>query len=180
MKVGSKVQITTPDFFERCGYPISFKEAKDKLIADVYLKTGLYLHDALATYFPFLDTKFNLFYSKSKEVSEIIDLMTRCYLREDLRYGGDDRKVFTINLPEHKDKFAFIHRRKVVYSGTFEANDYEDGGNQLVNRKCHVLFALQICDNWYDKNLSDKMVWQRQTDKDYLWIEKSNLKLIHV
>lgn len=182
MKIGSKVKILKPELFIRCGYPMSMENAKKKLDEHFIQTVGHNTNMALLEMFPFLkhQTPFNIYEYESKEMDVIIDTLAYAYNRNVLSFGGSSRILETEICEELEGKYAMIIERKVKHTGDREVNDYDDGGNQLINRKAHVLFRLDIVKPDPVGSFVGKFV--SSVDLSYnseVWIEKCHLGLVH-
>jgi len=144
IRVSDKVKIINPEFFIRCGYPKSQK-------SEIEVVKKEFRHVIL-----------NMICSREKCHSFDIDrhnhlLEKVCreiaYARlRNMGYGGNERKIYTERLEEHKDKTFRVVSIKFCKTGKYyppsgpsgggyyAEDDYESGG--LANEKTHKILHI--------------------------------------
>lgn len=156
IKVGDKVTIINPEFFVRCGYPMTFEQAckeveekfcKEKDVMDFLCKIGLV--EEKNKYL--VDKDYTLIRTKDK----IIGALGYYYLGRVKRFGGSERKIYTIRKEDYvkinTDNVWKVTKYKMVVTGTYYPPgggynyygeyDYEPGG--LSNMEQHKILQLE-------------------------------------
>lgn len=135
MKVGDIVKIVNPEMLIRVGYPETLESAKEKLNDWVKAKTGKDIYADIKAHYPFL-LDLN---------GEILKEFAKQFNKNHLKFGGNDRKVYTKRVDEYENKFAKIIGRKTRQTGTREANNKPKGRRYILNyQKTHVFFELAL------------------------------------
>lgn len=144
---GDRVIIKNPEFFIRCGYPLCLK---DKLIE---IENSKFHQDKiieLIRYFELYDNSFNQDFGVEYPIKKALALGL---LRKD-KFGGNERKIYTKQIPELKDKVFHAFGKRVVNTGIRIAGstrsnwdgDPDYNPPYLDKQKSHVI--LEIWDQY--------------------------------
>jgi len=140
IRVNDKIKIKNPSFFIRCGYEMCVKEVAEQLRTSHSHEFKEFVSDLLSKYQKkFL--KLNLDCSKM-EYSFFSNLAyEKCSLNN---FGGNERKIKTISIPELKDVILKVESVKFVKTGIRTTyHDYEEGSfSYLKNEKTHKILNL--------------------------------------
>lgn len=169
MKVGNIVRIINPEVLIRVGYPETRISASEKLDQQIFLDHGKQFNDLMRETFSFLDYK---------ELSTIQEAVSSAYMRKVLKFGGDNKEVYTNYDPELLDKYAQIVDRKVKYSGTHTKRSGTRKRNYLTNPVAHVFYRIVERDiSHQSTGFLDQHLYCSSKSKG-TWIEKKNLEFI--
>lgn len=156
------IQIKNPEFFVRCGYPLSLKDKMNELdnskeykerLLDFMCSVGLagkIDNDSFGNEV-FRQIPYNtpdIEYKVTKEIAYGL-------LRKS-KFGGNKRKIYTVTIPELKDKVFRVFDKRIVNTG-IRVNGSSYGGYgefyddydppYLGNQKSHVI--LEILDQYH-------------------------------
>ncbi len=151
IRVGDTVRIINPTFFLRCGYPMSFEEAFNKVYNSMFEDVR-----NLVNKIPCLENFKNdqaIDWAEIKIEKELAKL----YLKLN-HYGGRERKIYSEIIDQLKGRETVVCRKFVKYTGTYypgyQASAWDDGDESepayLGNSKAHVILVLDLLQ--YDGN----------------------------
>ena len=171
------IQIKNPEFFVRCGYPICLKDKINELdncaqykekLSDFMCSVGLAgkVDNDIFGNEVFRQIPYNtpdIEYKITKEIAYGL-------LRK-IKFGGDERKIYTKTISELKDKVFRVFGKRIVNTGTRISGssnggwdlDFDYDPPYLSNQKSHVILEI-----W------DQYCLYKEFDKYY------NLKSDHV
>jgi hypothetical protein len=175
IRKGDRVKVVNPEFFIRCGYPMTkedvlrsvLKTGDVKKIEDFLSDFGIYQHFFAI---PGTDIKHTL---ETRAYTQVFDRVADALAYGILaakRFGGRERKVFTEKKEQYLNAEGTVVGRKVVNSGYYQpgwSDEYEGEPAYLTNQKTHVIFDVEL-----DYNPEQK-IWYPYT---CLQIEKTNLQ----
>ena len=103
IRVGDTVKIINPQFFVRCGYQLSFEEACEEVKEEYGNRIEKFLQS-----FNFIATpRWKDIVSRENKYSQVFDkvvaILAYSYTKAK-KFGGNERKIFTKDLPDYKDK----------------------------------------------------------------------------
>ena len=174
IRVGDLVQIVKPEMFIRCGYPLTVREVK----ASFYEKGEPKEDDRyqkIMDLFKSAGVRFNsdMFSTSShalrkKSINKIIDALAYEIVRAK-GFGGDERKLYTKDVPALAGNVYRVCHKKVCVTGTYfpavmnedywaGQDDYEPAG--LSDTKTHVILYLDYVsegDMAKIKNISEEI-----------------------
>ena len=159
-RYGDTVKIINPEFFVRCGYPLTLEDAKERLVSQKQremicaLLNENYCIDKIGYAEPtiddlsFRDVDSHSFYHK------ILDEVAYFQLYK-ARFGGSERKIYTKRLDNLLNHEAVVISKRTVKTGT-RVNGYydEDGGSPpyLSQEKTHIILTVNV-------NTTEKDSW---------------------
>jgi len=157
IKKGDWVRIINPEFFIRCGYPLCLGDAQEKIKE----KHGKRIDDFINKTFEsesVADYSFNVPNFKIEQCYDrILMALSRHYVYLN-GFGGKERKIYTKNIPEHKDKIYRVAEKsyKVTghycagYSGYSYEGEYDCEPAYLEDQKRRTLLHLSqyTVENW--------------------------------
>lgn len=148
IRINDVVKIKNPSFFLRCGYEMCIKEVAQQL-QDSHSQEL----KELITNILFKDKKikknvqFNLDLSKIQNQFFLNLAYEKCALKN---FGGNERKIKVIEIPELKDTTFKVESIKFVKTGFRTTHyDYEDGYKFSYLKDEHTHKILNLC---YDYN----------------------------
>jgi len=122
VRVGDIVQIVEPEFFIRCGYPLSFQDAyeivKEKYTDSVHkflVETEFRQERTNHLGFPILSLDPP---SKDWTIQKILKALTYEYVANK-GFGGEDKKIYTERREECIGKKYKVKEKRVVKTGTY-------------------------------------------------------------
>lgn len=138
---GDVVRIVNPEFFVRCGYPLTVKDGVKSLTED---------KDKYNEILQFADKfKVNV---KSYDFSKLMKILGY-YDIKGKRFGGDERKIFTETIKGMEGKEFVVLSKKVVMTGVRDGGYagssyyYDDSDSyeppSLYDTKTHIILYLQ-------------------------------------
>lgn len=180
IRVNDIVEITNPEVFVRCGYPLTTQIIKDAFTDEQWAATDIFLkkHFDIAQYepIPFLpDTM--------KDKGSLDNVMTAIaiqYMKEK-KWGGTERKIYTVHNPELLGHSGTVINKRVVKTGNYESGgggygydgeyDYEPA--YLSECKTHVILTIRR--DWRDIEIEQKNVklLDKKSDEE-LWLQIMN------
>jgi len=184
IRVGDTVRIINPEFFIRCGYPMSFKDAcrivekehKDRIAEFIrgfdfttYTNKGSGLLG-----FPISEEK----WEDNRTFSKIVGALAYEYVRAK-RFGGTERKIYTKHCPDYKDKRMTVEYIKFFQTGNYVrgsgesydsyAGEYDYDPSFLEDQKTHKILGLCPLDAVFffhpDKNVDDYIIESIHVEK---------------
>ena len=156
IRVGDVVQITNPEFFIRCGYPLSMEDMRaevqkyfGKHISDLMLSIGgekLITSDATNSTIWTDDYGSNPW--ENRAYLEVVDGLAYARLCSK-KFGGNTRQLFTTRNEEHMGKKARVEAIRIVKTGTRDSGSYHsmDGDYDppcLMNEKTHKILTVDF------------------------------------
>jgi len=156
-RVGDHIEVINPLFFLRCGYPLSFQEVREEIrnkysdeISSFIKKIkrdamGLDKQDVAEQ----KDSLYDIIWTskiKDRTTEEVVKDVSY-YVLKKRNFGGSERLVHTVEIPELKNKEFVVVSKKICYSGTYGhggggwGEDYEP--NYLANTKAHVILYIE-------------------------------------
>ena len=141
INIGDKVKIINPQFFKRCGYPLSLEKAVDH-VRDNYNKEIVDLLKSITeipeTYY-FKNIPLN-HYNKNNIIKEF----ALAYMKAK-NYGGNTREIETFTAEEYTNLVFTVIDKKIVKTGIYSKShggldDYNPP--QLINQKSHIILYL--------------------------------------
>ena len=154
-KKGDKVRIINPQIFIRCGYPETIESAGEKMEKWFKEKYGKSLESHLLEFFPFLSdpliSEYKIILEESSfDFDKIKESFYRAYLKNELNFGGRERRVYTKYEPQLEGKICKIISEKpmIKKSGNYvhssggrgPDDDYEPA--YLRDVKTHVFYEV--------------------------------------
>ena len=151
-RYGDIVQIINPEFFVRCGYPLTLEDAKERLVSQKQremicaLLNENYCIDKIGYAEPtiddlsFRDVDSHSFYHK------ILDEVAYFQLYK-ARVGGNERKIYTERIDSLLNSNVMVTQKRYVKTGKRVSGGYdEDGGSPpyLSNEKTHVILTVYV------------------------------------
>lgn len=159
IRVGDKVKIVNPEFFDRCGYPMSLKSAIDevsnkfkpqimKLLSAMFKESLSEKHydremlekdlDMLMAYNPY-----------NRHFEEIAKAAGSVWIKSN-GYGGDERRIYTKICEDYRGKIAIVDSIRMVKTGDYVpasgGNDYWGESDYepayLTNQKSHKILSI--------------------------------------
>lgn len=173
IRVGDIVRITNPNFFVRCGYALDFNSAcelveeRDADKIEQCLRILLDLPTEDKREFFAVEMAHSKFKKHERSLQNDI-IRAMAYHEVGLQYKtGNERKIYTQELPLLKDKRYQVYEKKCVktgkyyppsggydsYSGEY---DYESGG--LYEEKTHIILSLNEYMGFYQINTGLLMI----------------------
>lgn len=153
-KAGDRVRIVNPELFVRCGYPLTFDDAKAFFEYDKEKMESI--RNFVAQICGNKDPHKIKHYNMDRIVSAL------AYTKVKLEgFGGLERTIYTKRKEEFLNKEYIVHDKFVVRTGTYygpsnsytyspwygSEEDYEPGG--LDNIQSHVILKLAEPDCWF-------------------------------
>lgn len=198
MRPPKRFKIVTPVFVYRWGYPLTFDYIYRKLI-DEKAEDKILPH----IYRCFKELKLeNLEYGRSILAPNLINnqlgkaihdfLKTAAYmLGLDQRWGGPERKLYTLAMPDYKGLEFDSYGYKIAVTGEYVSawgcRGYDDYDGDycpayLENAKRHTLYSVPWNAQPATMQPTDDVVLnQRIANKEWcmpLWIEKTNVEIV--
>ncbi len=154
IRCGDRVKIINPQFFVRCGYPLTKEDIKRDFITNeerglIEKLLGITHHtDHIESLL------LNSSFRKTNETYEKILDDLAFYKLKQKGFGGSERNIFTIPRDEFKNTECQVVGKRVVQTGVY-AKDYDCGDygeyysswSFLSHQKSHVILSLNI---WRD------------------------------
>lgn len=176
---GDNVEIINPEVFVRCGYPETVESAEEKLSDYIKENFGVSLEQHILNNFPFLkdpllDEPLIILNEARYDTSKIINSIARAYLKHELNFGGNERRVYT----EYNEKLKGVSgtivsdKPLIRKSGTYI---HSSGGRSgwhdddfmpayLSDIKTHMFHCVRVVQNGFSFGDS--------------WIARENLKKV--
>lgn len=168
IRVGDTVKIINPDFFLRCGYPLSLQDGMDMILNDeeAMKALGKGIDKAIGREYtvPLKDEIVGLSSimrptKTSYDILKIIRILAY-YRISNMKFGGKERKIFTVRKEEAKGHEFEVISKRVVNTGIYVpasggynswGDDYDYDPAYLNNAKSHVILDLMngSCDGDY-------------------------------
>lgn len=161
MKIGDTVVILKGELLTRVGYAETLESARYKMDIDSMHKYQATTEAVLMKTFPFI-TYF--------DANEISNSMAKVYNARILKYGGNQKKIYTTYDMTLDGKVAVITDRFVKHTGNYISGDSECPA-YLENRKVHVFYNLRLYDRGH-------LFPIRLQDEYGFAIESHNLELV--
>lgn len=193
IRIGDTVRIVNPEFFLRCGYPLSLKDGMDMIINDEETMTALGqgIDKALGRKCN-VSLKEELFGLSatirptriSYDIQKIIRLLAYYRIKNE-GFGGNERKIFTKRVESAKDHEFKVIGKKTVTTGVYVpssggynswSGEYDYDPAYLDSMKAHVI--LELMDGSYD-GLYYFVSNVEQGMGDTLKIEKCNVEQVN-
>lgn len=199
IRAGDTVKVINPEFFLRCGYPLSLQDGVNMLLKDeaaiAAIENGI--NTALGRK-KYEAESISHILSKSykphdwhsgraaKDFRQIIKILAY-YKIANQGFGGKERKIYTKRVEEAKDHtFTVLSKRTVVTGNYIPASgnwsyygEYDYDPAYLENQKSHVILYL------YDGSVDGEFYYVSNTirrlgDNDFprLAIEKCNVEKV--
>lgn len=204
IRPGDIVRIVNPEFFLRCGYPLTLKDGIKMIMDDENGITAL--EDAIKiiledkTEFQTLDgvvvpknTNTIRLAKGSKDFYNIVKILAYYRIRKE-KFGGRERKIYTRKIEKAKDYEFIVLRKKMVVTGNYippsksGGYEYEEWDPPyLDNAKSHMILYLNDDsvdgENFYVDNVVRPLVseeWRVGTIDDLypLAIERCNVEKV--
>lgn len=155
IRPGDVVKIVNPEFFIRCGYPLSLKDGIKLIMEDEKDKE----------YFEKLCNRFGIMGRSlasldnirlPKDYYKILDILAYWKIRRK-GFGGNERKIYTRRVEEAKGHEFEVSRKKMVVTGSYvhghEDREWESGHIEyeppyLADMESHMI--LYLCDGCVD------------------------------
>ena len=169
IRPGDTVRIINPEFFLRCGYPLSLKDGIKMVLEDEKDKE---LFHGLCDHFGISIT------NPRKDYYRIIDILAYYKIRNS-GFGGRERKIYTRKVEEAKGHEFTVLSKKMVMTGHYVPgtnfsyfDECEHEPPYLEGAKSHMILYLHDgCvdgDFFYVENVT------RPLDRNQGWILTSN------
>lgn len=177
IKVGSHVRIINPQIFIRCGYPMCISETiktiDPKIVIAAMVSTGAGTYDEISTLI-----KRHPHHHIHRAYKKIISGLALAKMMAN-SYGGSERKIYTEERPEFKDKIVIVESKRRVVTGSrwpgcgpgYYGDEAE--GPTLENQKHHVILSFWTV--FYGEN--ERISGGITISGDTLEIEQSNVEL---
>ncbi len=156
IRIGDKIRIVNPEFFVRCGYKLGMQQGKE------YVESHRQEID-------------NLLYSMDLPQgphTELEEQLAYIYIKS-RQFGGDERILHTVKLPNYMGSEAEVTFKKFVRTGTrqYPTRLSQDTWERpyLGNAKTHVILELRCI----RAKLDDKDIWM--TCEPMMRIEAKNV-----
>ncbi len=170
-KIGDTVKVINPVFVTRVGYPLGLQEGIDQLITEddkVTIKMLLSYKQPLATD---IFSSYSVDNRKDKNFLAMLKILSYERISQQ-NFGGNERSLHTILIPELKNQLISIAHKKNVKTGNRSSvsGDYDSGGyTYLSNCKTHII--LELCE-WM---IDDEIIYKKTLD-GRLFIETINVE----
>ena len=160
IRVGDTVKIVNPQFFVRCGYPLSFEDACDIVRREYKEKIASFLDSFGFTrtpiwFDPIYKEPNNTLYSQGFD--KIVKALAFDYVKAK-GFGGRERKIYTKESPDYKGKRMEVEGVRMVQTGVYSPgdrgrtygygyyNEYDYDPPYLVDQKTHKILSLDPLD----------------------------------
>ena len=157
---GDKVKVVNPDFFVRCGYPLTKELARQ----DIMKQHAETVHRAINDLIRTIDEKvFNGKKDRDNYLTwdfyvneKIVNIVAEEYLKQN-GFGGRKRSIYTERQEVSKDEVFEVIGKRTCVTGTYVPGcggpypeDYEPA--RLASPKTHVILKLRKLDNriWHE------------------------------
>jgi hypothetical protein len=146
IREGDLFKIINPQIFKRCGYPLNIQMVKDAFTAE----QDDAVRQLLKTFGIFGSKDIfqsNVFQANEKLFEKVKDVLARRIL-SDKGFGGRERKIYTEEQLELKDKTFRCIFKRVVNTGMYQPchqdyfDQYDCDPAHLSNQKTHVILAF--------------------------------------
>lgn len=148
--IGDIIKIKNPEFFVRCGYPLSKEDIRREFLADKKKLTAFREFLRSIGLISSVGDNELFFMVESDQYSDILDRICFNLLKKQ-KFGGNERSIKTISIPELKNKEFKVGAKKIVQTGNRVNGssrcglwdvDYEYDPPYLSNQKSHVILTL--------------------------------------
>jgi hypothetical protein len=183
-RVGDRVRIENPAVFRRVGYPLGLKEGTDhvlknyeKDIRDLFRKI-----DGSAGFEGISLLSRDITVDSSRAFDTVVKELAYSYIKSQ-GFGGTNREIFIVDVPELKGRIAEVASKKVVMTGTrspgYGGSCPEDDCQPpyLAYQKSHVLLNLD-----FPFTFDDRLPYIDLfplTGSHECWVEAVNLKKVY-
>lgn len=169
IRVDDYVKIVTPDFFIRCGYPLTKEIVKETLLTKEKKLKILQLLEIKTETLDFIE--------ENKTYQKILDELAYHILKQN-EFGGKERKIYTETLQDLTNKEYRVISKSVKKTGFYKPSSYygyyepEYEPAFLEKEKGNVILTL----NCYSYKFKDwlkieaKNVIKISTEKDFAFI----------
>jgi hypothetical protein len=158
IRIQDKVRIVSPQFFVRCGYPLSKALVKANHITSEQKEA---IYDLLKKFDISTPRITGDLFAWSKEAEKrwgpydkILDILAEVVLVRE-SFGGKERQVFSEEVPNFKGVLARVIGKRTVKTGRYYSpaggydywsGMYESEPGGLANMKTHVILECSFCD----------------------------------
>ena len=142
IRVNDRIKIINPNFFKRCGYPLSLEDA--------FCHINNFDEQIRNLLESIINIESNTQYVKmvyNKYINQIKKGYAGAYL-ESVGFGGSTRQIETFELKDYKDRIFYVVDKKVVRTGKYTKDSYS--GSYLSNQKAHTI--LELNEGTYQKD----------------------------
>jgi hypothetical protein len=181
IRIDDEIRVKKPNFFIRCGYPLSLKEAckiiKEKCHKEINEFINKFNFNPLYYSLSLLD---NNEYQDTKTFREITSTLAYDYMRSK-NFGGSERQIYTEEFPQYKNKLMIVDNIKFVKTGIYVPGSHyipyesEEDPAHLINVKTHKLIHVYLNESILSFK-KDKHEFTVKTCSD--WIEITNVEKI--
>lgn len=192
IRVGDWVEIINPEFVIRCGYPLTFEDARNYIKKEFITEINEFKIKLENKFRPIkndVNNKFKISLDLNnliddKLTNKIVNAIAYDYLRYN-RFGGNERKLYIKQVEECKGEICLVSRIKIVKTGKYFSPsggydsysgeyDYEPGG--LTNEKTHKLLEICHCIFYQSEVLPISKFFKKQFNEPC--IEVCNVKKV--
>lgn len=176
--LNAKIRIVKPSFFLRCGYPLSFKQETRRIVRE----NSQEITKFMASMGVKIDLGFELNQSRSKTVDEIASALAYKLCKQN-KFGGNGRKIHTIDIPDAAGMITTISSVQFVRTGLYipacPSNNQWDVSNEyeppyLQGCKSHRILGTYMSPDLFDIDLD----CLEYNDNHILKIEAANVELV--
>jgi len=148
IRVGDKIKVVIPEFFTRCGYPMTLQDGREYIEKELRQKIEEFVNQTGIVSFPILlqaDTESDLL------VDSIVTAFAYAYVKK-MAFGGKERKIYTLASPYYRNKIFKVDGVRFVKTGIYTPGravfDYW-GWNEycqpfLSEEKTHKILQLAV------------------------------------
>lgn len=139
---GDIVKVVNPEFFIRCGYPLSIKDGIKMILENDSLERQSVLK---------ISEVFGINID-SYRFQEILKTLSYFKIKKE-KFGGKERKIYTRRIEDQKDKFFKVYKKKTVMTGnyvsgcgysTIDGDEYDPP--YLDKQKAHQILYIEQYD----------------------------------
>ena len=169
-RVGDKIKIKTPEFFERVGYPLTLQKVEEEHFSkDEKLRINEFL-----TSFEIFQGDF--FRSRKDPTYDLILRLLAKYRIRQLGWGGRKKSIYTVTKQVSPDTVYKVIKKRVVKTGTYHHasggydywGEYDYEPASLDDQKTHILLGVAQ-ENYIF--CVDEIEWIEDINVEKIWDE---------
>lgn len=183
-RIGDRVRIENPAIFRRVGYPLGLKEGTEhvlknyeKDIRELFKKV-----DGSSGFEGISLLSRDITVDNARAFDAVVKELAYSWIKSQ-GFGGVERKIFTVDVPELKNRVALVIGKKVVMTGTRSpghggyGSEYDCEPPYLAYQKSHVLLNLDLPFT-FDDSFPYIDLFSLIGAHD-CWVEEVNLKKVY-